>query len=113
MTTVRIDRLTRLTRPISGLMCTLAVLAVSHLSAATASASPLADLDDKLGELTEKLTTYGRGLALLAIVLVFLSWIAEPALPTWARENKGIFARVIVGCIGLGLAPDIVAFVFG
>jgi hypothetical protein len=91
---------------------TIALLAYCHLSAAAASAAPLLDLDDKLGEFTTKLTTYGRALALLAVVVVFLSWIAEPAMPQWARENKGIFARVIMGCVGLGLAPDIVAFVF-
>ena len=91
----------------------LAITVFCHLYATAASAAPLGDLEGKLGELTEKLTTYGRGLASLAFIIVFLSWICEPALPSWARENKGIFARIIVGCVGLGLAPDIVAFVFG
>lgn len=105
----RQDRLTRLTR----LTSTLAIALFCHLYAAAASAAPLVDLEGKLGEFTEKLTTYGRGLTLLAVVIVFLSWICEPALPSWARENKGLLGRVIIGAIGVGLAPDIVSFVFG
>jgi type IV secretory pathway VirB2 component (pilin) len=108
--------ITRLTHRLTRAQQAATVLAIAvfcHLSVATASAAPVADLEGKLGELTEKLTTYGRGLAGLAFIIVFLSWICEPALPSWARENKGIFARIIVGCVGLGLAPDIVAFVFG
>ena len=113
MTTLRTVRPTHRLTCCAGAAATFALLAYCHLSAAAASAAPLLDLDDKLGEFTTKLTTYGRALALLAVVIVFLSWIAEPALPSWARENKGIFARVIVGCFGLGLAPDFVAFIFG
>jgi hypothetical protein len=109
MTMLRNQSLIHLTR----LAGTLAVLAACHLYAAAASAAPLLDLDDKITELTEKLTTYGRGLALLAVVLTFLYMICEPALPQIARENKGLLGRVICGCIGLGIAPDIVSFVFG
>lgn len=108
-----ITRLTRRLTRAQQAATLLAITVVCHLSTTAASAAPLLDLDDKLGEFTTKLTTYGRALALLAVVVVFLSWIAEPAMPQWARENKGIFARVILGCVGLGLAPDIVAFVFG
>lgn len=104
--------ITRLTRAQQAATL-LAITVCCQLSVAAASAAPLTDLEGKIGELTEKLTTYGRGLAGLAFIIVFLSWICEPALPSWARENKGIFARIIVGCVGLGLAPDIVSFVFG
>jgi len=110
MITVRARRLTRL---LSGLTFTLAVLALSHVYAAAASAAPLWDLDDKLADITSKITTYGRALTLLAVVLTFLYMLCEPALPQVARENKGLLGRVLIGAIGLGIAPDIVAFVFG
>ncbi|HEX6291292.1 MAG TPA: hypothetical protein VFZ66_19065 [Herpetosiphonaceae bacterium] len=121
MTTVPHDRLTRLTpltrltrwyTTIQRLTATVAIAVFCHLSAAAASAAPLGDLEDKLGDLTDKIATYGRGFALLAFVIIFISWIAEPIIPQWARENKGIIARVLMGCIGIGLVPDIVAFVF-
>jgi hypothetical protein len=106
MHTVRIRRRTCLT-------VTLTVFTLSHLHAAAASAAPLLDLGDKLNEITTEITTYGRALTLLAVVLTFLYMLCEPALPQVARENKGLLGRVLMGAIGLGLAPDIVAFVFG
>ena len=113
MHTVRTRRLTRPIRIRAGLTVTGAVFALNHLYAAAASAAPLLDLDDKLNDITTKITGYGRALTLLAVVLAFLYMLCEPALPQVARENKGVLGRVLMGAIGLGLAPDIVAFVFG
>ncbi len=70
-------------------------------------------LEAKITEITEQLTTIGRPLAILALVLVFISYIAEPALPDWAKENKGMMRKVLFAAIGLGLIPDLVGFAFG
>ena len=70
-------------------------------------------LEAKITEITDQLTTIGRPLAILALVLVFISYIAEPALPDWAKENKGMMRKVLFAAIGLGLIPDLVGFAFG
>ena len=49
-------------------------------------------LEAKIEDITEQLTTVGRPLAVLALVLVFISYVAEPVLPDWAREN-GVKSR--------------------
>ena len=70
-------------------------------------------LETKIEEITEQLTTVGRPLAVLALVLVFISYVAEPVLPDWARDNKGMMRKVLFAAIGLGVIPDLVGFAFG
>ena len=70
-------------------------------------------LEAKIEEITEQLTTIGRPLAVLALVLVFISYVAEPILPDWARDNKGMMRKVLFAAIGLGVIPDLVGFAFG
>lgn len=70
-------------------------------------------LEAKITEITEQLTTVGRPLAVLALVLVFISYVAEPVLPDWARENKGMMRKVLFAALGLGVIPDLVGFAFG
>ncbi|KPL83019.1 hypothetical protein [Herpetosiphon geysericola] len=70
-------------------------------------------LEAKIEEITEQLTTVGRPLAVLALVLVFISYVAEPVLPDWARENKGMMRKVLFAALGLGVIPDLVGFAFG
>ena len=70
-------------------------------------------LEAKIEDITEQLTTVGRPLAVLALVLVFISYVAEPVLPDWARENKGMMRKVLFAALGLGVIPDLVGFAFG
>lgn len=90
----------------------LAIAVVCHLSAAAASAAPLHDLKGTVEDLIKDITTAGKVVAGLALILTFLYMIMEPMLPQFARENKGLLGRVALGCIGLGLAPDIVDLLF-
>jgi hypothetical protein len=69
-------------------------------------------LEGKLTTVMTNLTTIGRPMAGLALVAVVLSYIAEPALPDWARENKGALRRVMAAALFLGLVPDFVTFLF-
>ena len=69
-------------------------------------------LEGKLTTVMTNLTTIGRPLAGLALVVVVLSYIAEPALPDWARENKGMLRRIMAGALFLGLVPDLITFLF-
>jgi hypothetical protein len=90
----------------------LAIVVVCHLSAAAASAAPLHDFGDTINTVTETVADIGRAVAGLAVILVFLYMILEPMLPQFARENKGLLGRVALGCIGLGIAPDLVDLLF-
>lgn len=108
MTIMRPSRLTRCW----GAAAALALLAYCHLSAAAASAAPLHDFGDTINTVTETVTDIGRAVAGLAVILTFLYMILEPMLPQFARENKGLLGRVALGCIGLGIAPDIVDLFF-
>jgi hypothetical protein len=105
-------RLTHRLRAIPGALSMLALVTFVHLSVATASAAPLGGLEDKIGALTERLTGFTRPLALLSVVLTLLSWLAEPVLPEWARNNKGMFSKILIAGILIGLAPDVVSFMF-
>ncbi|GAA5531188.1 hypothetical protein [Herpetosiphon gulosus] len=86
-------------------------------SVAVVAAEPthnqVGQLETKIEEITEQLTTVGRPLAVLALVLVFISYVAEPVLPDWTRENKGMMRKVLFAAIGLGVIPDLVGFAFG
>jgi hypothetical protein len=66
----------------------------------------------KITSLTTNLTTLGRPLAGLSLVIGILITIFEPMLPDMARENKGMIRKVLVGCMVLGLIPDLLGFVF-
>ncbi len=67
-------------------------------------------LETKITGITDQLTTLGRPIAALALVLALISYMAEPALPEWARENKGVFRKVLFAAMFIGLVPDIINF---
>lgn len=108
------------------LMMMLGLLGGSFMLAPTASAAGGAGitlegpvlaqgtpLDGKIDEITTMLTGLGRPLAILAAVLVALTYIAEPALPDMARENKGMMRKVLFSAMLLGVIPDIINFFMG
>jgi hypothetical protein len=76
----------------------------------TATLNQTGELETKLTDLTASLTELGRPLTILALVLALLSYVAEPALPDWARDNRGVIRRVLFAAIFIGLVPDIVGF---
>ena len=85
----------------------------SAVVADEATHNQVGQLEAKIEDITEQLTTIGRPLAVLALVLVFISYVAEPVLPDWARDNKGMMRKVLFAAIGLGVIPDLVGFAFG
>ena len=70
-------------------------------------------LDGKITEVTDTLTGLGRPLAILALVIAVLSIIAEPALPEWAKENKGAIRKSLFAALVLGLIPDLINLFMG
>ena len=110
-------------RLLTVLLFALALVAGTVVSTGSASAPPLqptgaptaqhnqtGELETKLTDLTTSLAALGRPLTILAFVLALLSFVAEPVLPDWARENKGILRRVLFAAVFIGLVPDIVGF---
>lgn len=67
-------------------------------------------LGAKLDALVANLTTLGRPMAALALILFLLSVVFEPALPGWAQENKRVIRGSMLAAMLLGAAPDIVSF---
>ncbi|ABX07870.1 hypothetical protein Haur_5243 (plasmid) [Herpetosiphon aurantiacus DSM 785] len=59
----------------------------SAVVADEATHNQVGQLEAKIEDITEQLTTIGRPLAVLALVLVFISYVAEPVLPDWARDS--------------------------
>jgi hypothetical protein len=104
------------------LLFALALVAGTFVSTGSAAAAPIqpevvtvapnqtGELETKLTDLTTSLAALGRPLTILAFVLALLSFVAEPVLPDWARENKGILRRVLFAAVFIGLVPDIVGF---
>lgn len=91
----------------------LAALALLHVGAGAVFAAPPAPTGDVLARIETAATTladFGRPIAIVAITLCFLAWIAEPMVPDWARENRGAIGRVLFAAIVIGLAPDLVDF---
>lgn len=70
-------------------------------------------LDGKLTEITDTLTGLGRPLSILALVIAVLAVIVEPALPDWAKENKGAIRKVLFATLVLGLIPDLINLFMG
>lgn len=68
-------------------------------------------IEGKLQGITDKLTTIGRPLAVMAIVFGLLTYVAEPVLPDAARENKGVIRKVLFALLAIGLVPDLVSFI--
>src|SRR3712207_1777306 len=52
-----------------------------------------AGLANKIETVANQLASFARPLALLAVVIVLISWVAEPMIPDWARENRGMLAK--------------------
>jgi hypothetical protein len=112
-------------RVLTVLLFALALVAGTFVSTGTAAAAPrqpdvvtvvpnqTGELETKLTDLTTSLTALGRPLTILACVLALLSLVAEPVLPEWARENRGIIRRVLFAAIFIGLVPDLVNFFMG
>jgi hypothetical protein len=109
-------------RVLTVLLFALAIVAGTVVSTGSAAAAPrqpdvvtvvpnqTGELETKLTDLTASLTTLGRPITVLAFVLALLSFVAEPVLPDWTRENKGILRRVLFAAVFIGLVPDIVSF---
>lgn len=93
----------------------VAALLLTHLgsSAAAAAAPAQQSVITRLNQAATNLAEFGRPLAILALTVVFLAWIAEPMMPDWARENRGALGKVLFGAIVVGLAPDLVTFFLG
>lgn len=68
-------------------------------------------IEAKLQGITDKMITYSRPIAVLALTLAVITYIAEPALPEWARENKGVVRRVLFALMCIGLIPDMVELI--
>lgn len=71
------------------------------------------DIVTKIDDITAALAKIGRPVAVLALTIAILTYIAEPILPEFARENKGIIRRVLFALICLSLVPDIISFIAG
>lgn len=82
-------------------------------AAAAPILAPAAAIGDKINAFIDKLKPVGRALLTLALFVGLLMFVAEPVLPTLARENRGKIQSSIFAAICLGLVPDIVALVFG
>lgn len=74
----------------------------------TAMMFVLMQLDVKIQEITQEITTISRPVGLLALTIAVLMYIAEPVMPEWAKEHKGAIRRVLVGLMVLGALPDLV-----
>ena len=100
------------THPWALRMTVLLTLAVTQLAAraALAQAGPTDDVLTRIEAAATTLADFGRPIAIVAITIVFLAWIAEPMVPDWARENRGAIGRVLFAAIVIGLAPDLVDF---
>ncbi len=70
-------------------------------------------LDAKLAQIATTLSTLGRPIALISFIVVLLIYIATPMLPEPARENRGAIGKLLLAGIAIGLAPDIISFIFG
>ena len=91
----------------------LALLALALTQLPPRGAGTNCPTDDVLTRIEAAATTladFGRPIAIVAITIVFLAWIAEPMVPDWARENRGAIGRVLFAAIVIGLAPDLVDF---
>lgn len=67
----------------------------------------------KLTALFDSLKPVARGLFGLALFVGLLMMIAEPALPSLARENRGAIGKAIFAGIAVGLVPDFVTLIMG
>ena len=70
-------------------------------------------IETQIQAITDKLTTIGRPLAVLAIIFGLLTYVAEPILPEAARENKGVIRKVLFALLAIGIVPDLVSFIDG
>ncbi len=70
-------------------------------------------LDAKLAQIATTLSNLGRPVALISFIVVLLIYIATPMLPEAARENRGTIGKLLLAGITIGLAPDVIAFIFG
>ena len=101
----------RASRAVARVTAWWTVLLGMFLVASTrAYAQGTGQLGTKLDALVANLTTLGRPMAALALLLFLLSVIFEPALPGWAQENKKVIRGSMLSAMLLGAAPDIVAF---
>ena len=73
----------------------------------------LMQIEGKIQGITNKLITFGRPLAVLAIIFGLLTYVAEPLLPDAARENKGVIRKVLFALLAIGLVGDLVDFIAG
>ncbi len=70
-------------------------------------------LDAKLQQIATTFSALGRPIALISFIVVLLIYIATPMLPEAARENRGAIGKLLIAGIAIGLAPDIISFIFG
>ncbi len=69
-------------------------------------------IEGKIEQITEKVRTVARPMAVLSLVIIALAMIAAPAFREWAQENKGRMAGVLFGIVLVGLSGDIVELMF-
>lgn len=78
-----------------------------------AVANQTGELETKITDLTDSLSSLGRPITILSVILALLFTVGEPALPEFARENKGVIRRVLFAAIFIGMVPDLVNFFMG
>jgi hypothetical protein len=70
-------------------------------------------LDAKLQQIADTFSNLGRPVALISFIVVMLIYLGTPLLPEVARENRGTIGKILLAGIAIGLAPDIISFIFG
>lgn len=68
-------------------------------------------LEAKIQGITDKIVPIARPMAILALTLAVLTYVAEPVLPDFARENKGVVRRVLFALLAIGLIPDLITMI--
>lgn|GEM_PF-4256674 len=105
-----VRKLGRVRASLSALTLTASIVTLNHVLAGAAHAQDAGTIGEKIEAAAVQLATFGRPIAILAITLIFLAWVAEPMMPDWARENRGAIGKVLFAAIVIGLAGDLVDF---
>lgn len=72
-----------------------------------ALAGPGDKVKEKVNAIAAEITPITEPLALLALVMVGLSWVAMPVSSEWMQSNKGAIRWVLFGVLLVSLAPTL------
>ena len=64
-------------------------------------------LKTRVNKIAEQITPITEPLAVLAFIMVGLSWVAMPVNNEWAQSNKGAIRSVLFGILLVFLAPTL------